>query len=258
MTHSALYTGRVMHARLLPFRHRFAYRVFSLFIDLNELDALDRQLRLFSHNRWNLFSFRDSDFGPRDGSALRPWLDGHLADAGIDLGNGRVRVLCFPRVLGYVFNPLAVWYCYDESEALVAVLYDVSNTFGQSHAYLLPVAAGHRAGQAVQQQCAKRFYVSPFMDMEATYRFRLTAPAARLALRIDQTDGSGHGFVATHVARRAPLHDSALLRAFFGHPLLNVKIIGGIHWQALKLWLKGARLRRRPTPPGNPVTIPDL
>ncbi len=257
MTHSAVYFGRVMHARLTPFRHQFAYKVFSLFVDLSEVADLGRRSRLFSYNSWNLFSFHDRDFGPRDGSALRPWLDRHLAATGIDLEGGSVRILCFPRVLGYVFNPLTVWYCYDPGENLVAVLYDVSNTFGQAHAYLLPVAPEQRTGPAVHQRCAKQFHVSPFMEMDATYRFQLTKPDQNLALRVDQEDHAGRSFIAAHVARRAPLRDAVLLRAFLSHPLLNLKIIGGIHWQALRLWLKGARLRRRPAPPPTPVTIPN-
>ena len=252
---SCLYFGRVMHARLRPFRHHFAYRVFSLYVDLDELPALDRRLRLFSYNRWNLFSLRDRDLGPRDGGSLKTWIARHLTAAGIDLGGGRVRLLCFPRLLGYAFNPLSVWFCYDAEERLVAVLYDVSNTFGESHGYLFPVAPDRAPGQAIEQQCAKRLYVSPFMDMSATYRFRLGEPGARLAIRIDQEDAEGRGFVATHTARRAPLRDSTLLRACFAYPLMTLKVIGGIHWEALHLWRKGARLRPRPAPPPGDVTV---
>jgi DUF1365 family protein len=252
---SCLYFGRVMHARLRPFRHRFAYRVFSIFVDLNELPILGRRLRLFSHNRWNLFSLYDRDFGPRDGGSLKVWIERHLTAAGIDLAGGRVRLLCFPRLFGYVFNPLSVWFCYDAEERLVAVLYDVSNTFGESHGYLLPVAPDRAPGQAIEQQCSKRLYVSPFMDMAATYRFRLDEPGERLAIRIDQEDAEGRGFVATHTARRAPLRDSTLLRACFAYPLMTLKVIGGIHWEALHLWRKGARLRPRPAPPPGDVTV---
>ncbi len=255
---SCLYLGRVMHARLSPFRHRFAYRVFSIFVDLDDLPALDRRLKLFSHNRWNLFSLYDRDLGPRDGGALRPWINRHLRAAGIDPRGVRVRMLCFPRLLGYVFNPLSIWFCYDAGDRLLAVLYDVSNTFGQSHGYLLLVAPDRAPGQAIEQVCAKRLYVSPFMDMEATYRFRLDEPGARLAIRIDQEDTNGRGFVATHTARRAPLRDSTLLRAFFTYPLMTLKVIGGIHWEALRLWRKGARLRPRPAAPPGEVTVVGL
>ena len=232
---SCLYFGRVMHARLRPFRHRFAYRVFSIFVDLDELPGLSRRLSLFSHNRWNLFSLHDRDFGPRDGRPLKAWIEEHLAAAGINLRGGRVRLLCFPRLLGYVFNPLSVWFCYDAEERLAAVLYDVSNTFGEAHGYLLPVAPDRAPGQAIDQQCAKRLYVSPFMDMDAAYRFRLGEPGERLAIRIDQEDPQGRGFVATHTARRATLRDAALLRACFAYPLMTLKVIAGIHWEALHL-----------------------
>jgi DUF1365 family protein len=250
---SCLYFGRVAHARLRPFAHRFAYRVFSVFVDLDELPALDRRLRLFSHNRWNLFSLRDRDFGPRDGWALKPWIEEQLAAADLD-PCGKVRLLCFPRVLGYAFNPLSVWFCYDTAERLQAVLYDVSNTFGQAHCYLIPVDPNRAPGRAITQQCAKRFYVSPFMDMDATYRFRLAEPGARLALRIDQESAGGRGFVATHVGARASLSDAGLLRACLAHPFLSLKVIGGIHWEALRLWRKGARVRPRPEPPAD-ITV---
>ncbi len=244
-----------MHARLSPFSHRFVYRVFSIFVDLDELPTLSRRLKLFSHNRWNLFSLHDRDLGPRNGGSLKAWIEQHLNTTGIDLRGGRVRLLCFPRLLGYVFNPLAIWFCYDAEERLVAVLYDVSNTFGESHGYLLPVAPDHAPGQAIEQRCMKRLYVSPFMDMASTYRFRLSEPGERLAIRIDQEDDKGRGFVATHTARRAPLRDATLLGAFFTHPLMTLKVIGGIHWEALHLWRKGARLRPRPSPPSSDVTV---
>jgi len=252
---SCLYFGRVTHARLRPFRHRFAYRVFSLYIDLDDLPALARRLRLFSHNRWNLFSLFDRDLGPRDGGPLKDWIEGHLAAAGIHLRGGRVRLLCFPRVLGYVFNPLAIWFCYDTDERLRAVLYDVSNTFGQAHGYLLPVEPRDHSGRAIEQHCAKELYVSPFMDMEATYRFRLGEPGSRLAIRIDQEDSEGRGFVATHTAGRAPLHNATLLYACFAYPLMTLKVIGGIYWEAWRLWRKGARLRPRPASPSHEVTL---
>jgi len=252
---SCLYLGRIMHARLRPFSHRFSYSVFSLFIDLDELPALSRRLLFFSHNRWNLFSLFDRDLGPRDGSPLKGWIEEKLATAGINLPGGRVRLLCFPRLFGYVFNPLSVWFCYDAEERLAAVLYDVSNTFGEAHGYLFEVAQDRAPGQAIEQQCSKQLYVSPFMDMDATYRFRLVEPGARLAIRIDQETPEGRGFVATHKARRALLCDATLLRACFTYPLMTLKVIGGIHWEALHLWRKGARLRPRPVPPALDVTV---
>ena len=252
---SSLYFGRVMHERRKPFRHRFAYRVFSLYVDLDEIPALGRKLRLFSHNRLNVFSLHDRDFGPRDGKPLKAWVCDQLRGAGIDLTGGRVRLLCLPRLLGYAFNPLAMFYCFDAQERLVAVLYNVSNTFGQAHTYLIPVDPNHAPGQPIEQACAKRFYVSPFMDMEATYGFRVAEPDSRLAVRIDRQTADGQDFIAVHTGKRARLRDAALVRAFFAYPLMTLKVIGGIHWEALMLWRKGAHLRPRPPPPSQDVTV---
>ena len=208
---SALYLGHVRHTRLRPFVHAFTYRVFSLLIDLDELPALDRRLRLFSHNRRNVLSFMDRDHGPRDGSALRPWIERRLAADGIDISGGRVRLLCMPRVLGYVFNPLSVWFCHDREGALRAVLYEVSNTFGGRHGYLLPVSGDHGAGGPVRFQ-----------------------------------DAAGPLLAATQTGRRRPLSDASLMGALAWAPALTWKVIAAIHWQALRLWLKGAPYYRRP------------
>ncbi len=254
-TASCLYAGRVMHQRLLPFRHRLEYRVFSLFLDLDELPALARRLRLFSHNRWNLFSFADRDHAARDGTALRPWIEGHLAEAGIDLEGGAIRLLCFPRVLGYVFNPLTIWFCYHRGGRLTALLYEVRNTFGEKHGYLLPLDPRRRAGEVIRQSCDKGFYVSPFIDMAATYHFRVAEPDERLAVLIRQWTPDGELLVASQVGRRRPLSDASLLRVFVSHPLMTLKVIAAIHWQALKLWRRGARLVPRPAAPEQAVTI---
>ena len=252
---SCLYAGRVMHKRLRPFAHRFTYRVFSLFVALDELPRIDRRLRLFSHNRWNVFSFRDRDHGPRDGSPLRPWIERHLADAGIDLAGGPVRLLCFPRVLGYVFNPLSIWFCYHADGRLRAVLYEVSNTFGQWHSYLLPVDTGRGHGEPIVQSCDKRLYVSPFIGMTSQYQFRLAEPDERLAISIRQWVPEGEQLIASQHGRRVRLSDRALLRLFVAYPMMTLKVIAGIHWEALQLWRKGARVVPRPAPASAEVTM---
>lgn len=253
-TQSCLYFGRVMHKRLQPFRHRLDYRVFSLYLDLDELPALTQRLRLFSHNRWNLFGFLDRDHGPRDGTALRPWIEGHLAEAGIELEGGAIRLLCFPRLLGYVFNPLSIWFCYHRSGRLAAMLYEVRNTFGEKHGYLIPVDPARVPGAPILQSCDKGFYVSPFIGMAATYHFRLAEPDARLSVLIRQWTPEGELLIASQTGTRRPLNDSTLLRALFAYPLMTLKIIGAIHWQALKLWRKGARQVPRPAAPDDAVT----
>lgn len=253
-THSALYTGRVMHKRLLPFGHRFIYRVFSLWLDLDEIPYLGHRLKLFSHNRFNLLSFHDRDHGPGTAAPLRPWLESALINSGIDTQGGAIRLLCFPRVLGYVFNPLSIYYCYHADGRLMAILHQVRNTFGEMHCYLIPVAADHRTGSPIRQQCAKQFYVSPFIGMRATYRFRLFEPTERLSIVIRQSVPEGQMLVASQTGRRKELTDGALLRAFLSHPLMTLKVMSAIHWQALWLWLKGAKFHRRPPPPSDPVT----
>ena len=252
---SCLYFGQVLHKRLIPFRHRLDFRVFSLFVDLEELPGLARRLRLFSHNRWNLFSFHDGDHGARDGSALRPWLDRILSDAGIDLAGGAVRLLCFPRILGYVFNPLTIWFCYHRSGHLAALLYEVRNTFGEKHCYLIPVDPGRAPGAPIRQSCDKAFYVSPFIGMAATYHFRIAEPDERLSVLIRQWMPEGELLVASQVGRRRVFGDKTLLHAFLGYPLMTVKVIAGIHWHALRLWRKGAKLVPRQPAPAEPVTL---
>lgn len=246
---SALYVGRVGHTRLRPFTHGFEYRVFSILVDLDELESLSRRLRLFSHNRFNLFGLSDRDHGRRDGSSLREWIDGHLTAADIDLEGGAVRLLCFPRILGYTFNPLSVWYCYHADGTLRAVLHEVKNTFGEQHGYLVPV------GDDLRHSFDKELFVSPFMEMEAHYRFAMNRPGEQLSVGITQLDAEGEILRASIRGRRRPLSDRALLGLFFSHPLMTLKVIAAIHYQAFHLWRKGARYRRRPSPPSHAVTV---
>jgi len=250
---SSLYFGHVMHKRIRPVTHRLDYRVFSTFIDLDELPTLGRSLKLFSHNRFNVFGFLDRDYGPGDGSPLRPWVEHHLREAGIDLDGGAIRILCFPRIFGYVFNPLSVYFCYRPSGDLAAILYEVSNTFSEKHTYLIPVAGG--GSEVVHQQCEKRFYVSPFNAVKGYYRFNVKPPGDTVSISITQCDDQGPLLHASHGARLVPLTDGALVTAFLRYPLMTVKIIGGIHWEALRLWRKGLPLVNRPPPPVQPVTV---
>ncbi len=248
---SALYESTVMHHRVRPFRHRFTYRVFSLLLDVDEIPALAERLRLFSHNRFNLFGFHDRDFGPGDGTGPRAWVERTLAAQGHDFPVGRVDLLCFPRILGYVFNPLSVYYVRDGADALRAILYEVTNTFGDRHSYLLPVEAG---SGAIRQHCDKNLYVSPFIEMQARYHFRLTEPGETLGVAIREETPEGNVLFAAQSGVRKPLTDGILAAMFVRHPLMTLKVIGGIHWEALKLWRKGARVFRHPAPPDADVS----
>jgi uncharacterized protein len=243
----ALYQGRVMHQRLRPFRHRFVYRVFSVLLDLDRLEACGRRLRLLAIERPGVMSFRAADHGARDGTPLRPWVERELAAHGLGHAAERIFLLCFPRVLGYVFNPLSIYWCYGPGEQLGAIVYEVKNTFGEQRAYVLPVAAGRAADAPVRQSCAKDLYVSPFIAMAAGYRFKLTPPGERLSIAIQEEIEEGVQLVATLTAERRPLSDGALARALLRQPLMTYKVIAGIHWEALKLWWKGAKLQPRGT-----------
>ncbi|MEQ9638814.1 MAG: DUF1365 domain-containing protein [Alphaproteobacteria bacterium] len=243
MPRQGLYLGRVMHHRLRPFRHRFRHRVFTVLLDLDRLAETAAASRLFGHNRWRPLSFHDVDHGPRDGSPLRRWVDRLLTEAGIAPAGLRVFVLCYPRLFGYVFNPITLYLCYD-GERLAAVLYEVKNTFGDQHCYVLPVT-GNSDG-LVEQACAKRFHVSPFIAPEGAYRFSLRGPDERLSLVIRLDDDEGMRLIAATSGRFRAWSDAALLRAWASHPLMTVKVIAAIHWQALRLWLKGAPFFRRP------------
>lgn len=249
---SGLFHGIVGHRRFRPVAHKLRYRIFQILFDIDELPVLAVRLRLFSHNRFNLVGFHDRDHLAGSGENLRVQVERHLAAAGIDIAGGPIRVLCMPRILGHAFNPISVFYCFGPGESLAAVLYEVNNTFGQRHSYLIPATA---EGGVVTQDCAKQFYVSPFFGMAMDYRFRLSLPGETVSVAITASE-QGVAMIATHfTGKRSELSDAALARAFFTHPMLALKVIIGIHWEALKLWRKGLRIQPRPHAPAQPVTM---
>jgi len=248
---ACLYLGEVVHVRTRPRRHRLRYGVFTMLLDLDRLPAVARNSRLFSINRFNLFSFHDRDHG--DGRmGLRGWVDDQLRSADIELDGGAVRLLCYPRLLGYVFNPISVFFCYRADGDLAAILYEVHNTFGERHGYLIRVDPGHT--NPIRHACDKAFHVSPFIGMDARYDFRISAPDSDVVLTIAESDQEGTLLQASFVGQRIPMNDRTLLAAFFQYPLMTLKVMAGIHWEALKIWRKGARIYRKPTPPSEPVT----
>jgi uncharacterized protein len=254
---SCLYSGTVMHRRLRPKPHRLRYRVAWMLLDLDEIAQLPQRLRLFSYNRRNAVSFFDKDHGDGSGRPLRQQVEAHLREAGIAPDGGPIRLLCMPRIFGFGFNPLSVYFCHRRDGTLAAVFYEVHNTFRQRHSYLIPVdpTADIQAGATIYQQCRKGFYVSPFMDMDLRYAFRVVVPDRRVAVAIRTADSDGLVLAAALSGDRLALTDAALLRILVVHPLLTLKVIGAIHWHALKMVLKGFRLRSRPRPPTAPVTV---
>lgn len=245
-----LYVGEVMHMRLHPFRHQFRYRVFTALLDIDRLESAES--RLFRVDRFGLFSFRRRDHGARDGGALRPWVEARLSEAGRPRP-ARIMLLSMPRLLGYAFNPLSVFFCHDEDGRLESAVYEVKNTFGDQIPYVVDaVAAADPDGDgAARHMQAKAMYVSPFIGMAQTYRFTIRPPDERLAIRIRQAGPDERGretewLIATQTGRRRALTDRALAGLVLTHPLAAFKVIAAIHWQALRLWLKGATFIRYP------------
>ena len=246
---SCLYHGAVVHRRLAPVRHELRYRVYNFFVDVDELPILSRRLRLFSYNGFNLFSIADRKHGPGDGTSISEhvWRIARAARPAAPVQ--RIFIFCYPRVLGMVFNPITVYYCYDAASRLVLMIYEVNNTFGERHTYSLPLDGN------LQQSCAKEFYVSPFNTVEGRYDFAVEPPGAEFRLGIGLRTGGSPCLKAWFSGTRMPLNDFNLLRSFLSLPVQPATILGGIHWEAAKLWLKGLRIKPRPKPPASPTTI---
>lgn len=252
---SALYAGSVFHRRLRPRVHHLRHSLTELLFDLDELPALDAGLRLFSLDRFNLFSFHPSDHGDGSGD-LRAWVEAATVRAGLDTRGGRIRLLCIPRILGHAFNPLSVYFCDDREGRLACLVYQVNNTFGERHAYVLPVEPG--TGPMVRQTCDKRFHVSPFMDMDMTYHFAIRPPDDAVTVKVDAADAAGPKILTAFTGERRELSDAALLGAFLRQPLMTLKVVAGIGWGALRIWTKGVAYRRKPAPPAEAATVRPL
>jgi DUF1365 family protein len=224
----------------------------SLLLDLDEIETLDRRLRLFSRNRFNLFSFRDSDHGNGSEEPLRAQVERLCAEAGVYLDGGPISLLTMPRILGLAFRPLSVFYCHDRGGQLCAILYEVNNTFGERHSYMIPVL--DETG-IVRQYCDKRFHVSPFMPMAMRYAFRALPPSERISLAITVSDADGPTLIAVHSAQRRELSDGSLIRCLVTHAFQGITVMTCILWEALKLWVKHVPVHRHPPPPAHAVTI---
>ena len=237
---SCIYNGEVTHTRFKPVRHFLKYKTFSFFIDLDEINLLDKSIGIFSHNKFNIFSFYDKDHGDRDGGNLKDWVISNLKKFQIKENITNIKVLCYPRILGYVFNPLSIFYCY-EKDKLVAIFYEVKNTFNEQHTYIFKI----KNNEEIIQKCRKKFYVSPFMDMETFYNFKLLNPNDKLSVFIKQTDADGTILTATQTGDKKEFSYKQLAINFLMYPLMTIKIISSIHYEALLLWKKGAIYRKR-------------
>lgn len=247
MSPHALYVGRVRHRRLRPKVHDLAYRIYLLLIDV---DAPLPRSRVLNAGRMGLMSFEPTDHGDGSSRPLRDQAIDHLRAAGVTGPIGRVQLLTMPRVLGYGFNPISIYWCWRPDGGMAGIVHEVTNTFGERHSYAAPTGPDR-----IQRHTAdKRLHVSPFMDMDMGYSFRLSPPGDTVEVLIDVRDAQGVMLTASFIGDRRPFTDGSLLKAWATHPLLTLKVIGGIHWEALKLWRKGLVYRRKPPPPAEGVT----
>ena len=252
MINSSIYIGQVIHKRFKPKVHSFKYNVFSLLIDLSELNMLDKKVNFFSYNKINLMSFYDKDHGERDGSSLIDWVHSNLKKNNISTKDIRIKILCYPRIFGFVFNPLSVFYVYNLNDQLISILYEVKNTFGEQHTYIFRV---EKDGNLIQNNCTKKFHVSPFIQMDCNYFFKILKPGERLSIIIDQYDPTGKILFASQDGKKANLTGKELIKSYLKHPLMTFKIISAIHFEAFKLWFKGIKLVKKKLKIKNNITV---
>ena len=234
INNSCLYLGKVIHKRFKPKEHFFKYKVFSLYLNLNEIEQLQKKIPFFSYNKFNLISFYDKDHGDRDGKPLKTWVTNKLIEAGIKKEISNINLLCYPRIFGYVFNPLSIFFIFEREDSLIAIMYEVKNTFGEQHTYIFKT----EDKSIIKNQCNKKFHVSPFMDLNSTYNFKILKPDKNLSVIIDQRDSEGKLLFASQDGERVELNNKNLLISYLKHPLMTFKIISAIHFEALRLWLK--------------------
>ena len=247
-----LYFGDVMHHRLRPAEHRFVYPVFFMRVPLSNPQALAGPL--FGVNRLKLFSFMFRDHGARDGSAPLDWIRALLKREGLEAADGEVWLQAFPRVLGYVFNPVSFWFCHDRAGALRAILCEVNNTFGETHHYLLAQPGGGPIPDNAELAARKVFHVSPFFAVKGAYRFRFRDLDGRVLARIDYQDAAGDLLRTSVSGRSVPFGTAALLRAFVTYPWMTLGVMLRIHWQAARLWAKRVPFFSKPLPPAEEIS----
>ena len=249
---SSIYNGTVIHKRFKPKTHFFEYSVFSLLIDLSELNKLDKQIKFFSFNKFNLVSFFEKDHGSRDGKPLIEWVKKNLDANNIYSKDIKIKLLCYPRIFGYVFNPLSVFFIYDTEERLISILYEVKNTFGEQHTYIFKVEDDVKF---FQHNCLKKLHVSPFIEMNCNYFFKILKPGEKISVIINQYQENEKILYASQDGKRVDFNSKELLKSYLKHPLMTFKIISAIHYEAFKLWTKGIKFIKKKLKIKNNITF---
>ena len=249
---SSIYNGTVIHKRFKPKVHFFKYNVFSILIDISEINLLDRNLKIFSYNKFNIVSFYDADHGPRDGTPVKDWVIKNLKKNQINTEDIKIKLLCYPRIFGYVFNPLSVFYIYNKYSELISILYEVKNTFGEQHTYIFKNKENENP---INHSCKKKFHVSPFIEMHCTYFFKILKPCEKISVIIDQYDEEGKLLYASQDGNRIELNNKNLFLSYIKHPLMTLKIIAAIHFEAFKLWSKGIKFIKKKLNIKNKISI---
>ena len=239
---SSIYIGNVVHKRFKPKVHFFKYRVFSILLDISEIGLLDKTLKIFSYNKFNIVSFYDEDHGPRDGTSVKEWVIKNLQDNQIDTQDIKIKLLCYPRIFGFVFNPLSIFFMYNKKSELISILYEVKNTFDEQHTYIFKNKENENT---IKHTCKKKFHVSPFIEMNCTYFFKILKPGDKISVIIDQYDEEGKLLYASQDGSRVELNNKNLFLSYLKHPLMTFKIIAAIHFEAFKLWIKGIRFIKK-------------
>jgi DUF1365 family protein len=246
--------GTIRHRRLRPRSNQFSYRAYFLRLPMRHLDAALAPLRFIGHNRFALMSFYDRDHGGADGRTPLAWIDELLLSQGIDDAKGEVWLHTFARVLGYVFNPVSIWFCHRTDGALRAVVCEVNNTFGERHCYLLAHDDASPVVHGEPMTARKVFHVSPFCAVDGRYQFRFMVTSELSVARIDYDDALGPLIETSINGRLEPLSDAAIRRALMRFPLFTLTVVARIHWQALRLWLKRIPFFPKPPCPAAEVT----
>ena len=239
-----LYSTTIVHERFSNFKNIFKYSVFSMCFDYDELTTLTKKIKIFSYNRFNIFSYNKKDHGYRDGRSLREFVEKHLAESNFFFDGLNIQIICFPRIFGYAFNPLSIIYCYHELK-LVAVFYEVKNTSNEQHTYFFASNEKKNISE-YQHQCNKNFYVSPFIGMKALYKFRNQLPNNKMSINIDLFDENNLKILtASQYGKKISLNSFTLLRHLISNPLITLKIIAGILYEAFFIFLKGGKYYNR-------------